>query len=294
MFLQTVAAAAPLHDELFDDVGRFRRIQADLDVVLRTVDTEQVAVRSLEDRWVDLVATAFRGADDYDGLLARLPPDDPARTTTGLLEFLGQPRRETLHTAAIGSLLGPDLGGGTARLRAFLELALARACVDMPSPASIAAAKIAVETSYTLRAGRKTLYPTPDLRIEVGRLVVVVENKIDALDREDQLSSYRDAARAHHGDAEFVFVYLTPAGDSPSQEDAEEWIPLSYRDLTLRWRSVLAADGREGRTWPDAARAYLSTLTCGICNWRVGRPLTRAERATVVPYLRAATGGHYE
>ena len=301
MLSKTVAAGASLHDEIVaagapplrGDAARFLRVQRDIDAVLDSGEAEQ-AVRALEEGWGRLVGAAFRDADQYESLLARLPQDDPARATMGLLELVGSARREALHTRAIASLLDPRPAGGAARLRAFLMAVLPPIGLPIPTDVDLQSGTILVETSYPMAVGSKTLRPRPDIRIEVGSVVVVVENKVDAVDRDKQLSSYTEAARDHHDTADLVLVYLTPAGESPSRDDSRVWRRLSYTELTIRWRAVMADDEHDGRRWTDASRAYMSTLARGICGWRVGGDVTRADRSRMIPYLRAAIGEHHE
>lgn len=269
-----------------DAAQRFARVRKDMEAVLYAADADAAAVRELEKRWPELVRTAFRDDAEAQSRLERLPSDDPARARVGLLELLNRPRRETLHTAAIANLIDPRLEGGSARLQAFLELVLKEDQV----PTQLASAKVLAEQPYELRIAGKTFYPTPDLRIEVGSLVVIVENKVDDQDREKQLSSYAKAARMYHKDAELAFFYLTPDGEAPRQLDAPEWTGVSYRDLVLCWRAQLADDEAHGGRWPEAARAYLTTICRSICNWRPELARSRADRSRLLPYLRVATG----
>jgi hypothetical protein len=286
---ETVMAAVALHDAVFDDAERFTRLHPDVDRVLGETDGPRAAVRALEACWADLVAVAFRDARKYDELRARLRADDPVLQSVGLLELLGRPRREILHTAAIAGLISPDTVTGVGRLRALLELVLKDSGTDVPE--RLEGATVAVNPVYRKASGATFVSVIPDLRIQVGSLIVIIENKVDAIDREGQLSSYSDAVRVHHDDAEPVFVYLTPHGDAPAEEDGREWIVRSYRELALRWRALLAADEAAGHRWSDAARAYMTTMTRTICGWQMDDVRSPAERARVVPYLREATGG---
>jgi hypothetical protein len=69
-----------------------------------------------------------------------------------------------------------------------------------------------------------------DLRItnSDSTFVAVIENKIDATEREGQLAGYRLRAEQRYPSARRVFVYLTPAGDIASDT---KWISFSYVEL---------------------------------------------------------------
>jgi hypothetical protein len=60
----------------------------------------------------------------------------------------------------------------------------------------------------------------PDLR-----LMFVIENKIDASERQDQLKDYRALAARRYPGYAFMGCFLTPSGYSGNDE---EWAPLSY------------------------------------------------------------------
>jgi PD-(D/E)XK nuclease superfamily len=72
--------------------------------------------------------------------------------------------------------------------------------------------------------------------VEEGRaLIVVVENKVDAVEHDEQLSSYEQAvwkwARDHRRNSfEQRLVFLTPGGRAPDGLfDHEAWLTVSYK-----------------------------------------------------------------
>lgn len=70
-----------------------------------------------------------------------------------------------------------------------------------------------------------------------NKVVLVIENKVDAGEGAQQLKGYREKLCERFKDAKLVFVYLTVDGNAPS--DNGWWAPVSYRDL-----SQYIADGR--------------------------------------------------
>ena len=136
----------------------------------------------------------------------------------------------------------------------------------------------------------------PDLRIEIddgqrasGKLVIIVENKIDDIDREGQLGTYAACARESHADP--VLVFLTPNGSPPSQTGAGDWILLSYGQLAVAWRAELQkVDGSTHNAWREILRAYLTTIVREIHKVRLAKPSGLADKSRAFDYLLAATG----
>ena len=59
-------------------------------------------------------------------------------------------------------------------------------------------------------------------------LVVVVENKVGSNEHSNQLGRYKETIHRHYPDARPLYVFLTPDGSEPSED---EWVPYSYADL---------------------------------------------------------------
>ena len=63
---------------------------------------------------------------------------------------------------------------------------------------------------------------------EEPRFLIAVENKIDSGEHSDQLQRYKDTVAREFPGIKPLFVFLTPEGDDPSDED---WVSYSYADL---------------------------------------------------------------
>jgi hypothetical protein len=67
------------------------------------------------------------------------------------------------------------------------------------------------------------------ITLQEPRLVVVIENKVDASEGKNQLRDYETKIRdRHRTDTPLLFVFLTPDGAEPSEKT---WIPYSYADI---------------------------------------------------------------
>lgn len=256
--------------------------------------SEAEAVARLGAAWERLVEGAFREANQFDGLVRELGPAlhaDPAAAKVDLLELLKSERYEPHHTLVLGALINPERAGvlGQRLLAALLRLV----GEDLPEnlTSALDGARVRVETGQTL-ADRTII---PDIVVEVGdapnETLLVLENKIGTVDHDQQLDNYRNWAQERPA-AKRVLVYLTPRGDGPkavADREAHGWRCVSYADLAVAFRAELraAAPG----PWRDVLGLYLGTVMRHV----VRRPLSplptsRAARAALVPYLRAALG----
>jgi hypothetical protein len=255
---------------------------------------EESVVTALENRWPAITEPVFRKAAAYDELLTKLQArlgeeTDPAALAVHLLGASGASRKEVLHTQILGRLLDPGQAGalGVRLLHALLGLVGTNISDD-----DLAKAKVKIEPVYTTGPDNDTL--RPDLRITIPRneetLTVILENKIDTVDHDGQLDGYVECLRKIP-EAEKLFVYLTPTGAPPVlAEQKAPWRCLSYREIAIEWRRVLARSGDESGGWRDILRLYLGTVVQEI--WGVWLPAgeDRGMKARLIPYLRAALG----
>ena len=175
------------------------------------------------------LATAFHhffvGFDEFLSLEDRIAPFN-------LFEAVGMERAEIRHSRFLAYILDPRRrhGLGDAFLRRFLY----RALVDVGSTDPMAAeAMIADLEGATVERERANIDIL--ITVETERLVVAIENKIDAGETGYQLTRYHDWVEGTYGDGwRRVFLYLTPNGRAPSHA---KWAPLSYATVVeaLKW-----------------------------------------------------------
>lgn len=73
-----------------------------------------------------------------------------------------------------------------------------------------------------------------------NKFAVIIENKIDSGEHSGQLKRYQDIVRAHYPEWQTAALFLTPAGELPSEES---YVPVSYR-LVCRQVEELLLSGR--------------------------------------------------
>lgn len=269
--------------------GRFARLREDvLHAWNDELDGRDVAIaEGFEPVLARLVTKARAGVNDFENLreAAETNGRDPSMLGVDLLGVMGRERDETAHTQVLASLI--DKAPFSLRLLDGLGAAARQSRIDTSRGKPIVLAEHGVRAGETDRR--------LDLLIEVGgedgRLVVVVENKIDAKDFEGQLDDYASWARSRSSQ-EPLLIFLTPRGDPPTMAlQPGDWEPVGYMRLLVEWRRVLRDVESAPGPWVEVLRLYLATLAKHICKVcpRRGAPLS--EQVRMIEYLRAATGG---
>jgi hypothetical protein len=170
-----------------------------------------------------------------------------------LLGVIGRGRREVDHCAIIAWLLDPNAPHrlGTRFLRRFLH----RCRPDRTfGPEELALVRVRCEECRE--------HSRADIVVRADRLTVVVEAKIDHVERPSQCD---DLFRDYDEDSGAVFVFLTPHGSQPSTATGfatSAFVCLSFRDVRDDVRAVVA-DAGEAMSCSGARlsiECYLQTL----------------------------------
>jgi len=70
------------------------------------------------------------------------------------------------------------------------------------------------------------------------KYIIAIENKIDSQDHDKQLSRYKKSVDDAYPGYNRLFVYLTPEGVKPCEDDSECWRPFSYSSISAALNSV--------------------------------------------------------
>ena len=173
--------------------------------------------------------------------LTTLERDFSIRRGFNLFEALNITRQEIRHSRFLAYLLDPSEthGLGDKFLRAIL-LAVIGENADVPvGRLSVALQDLSESVVYCERDHFDITVQIPALN-----LLFVIENKVDAGEREAQLIDYRTRARERYQEYKFLGCFLTPNG---YEGDDDSWFTLSYGDvcgelLRLREQEALAVD----------------------------------------------------
>lgn len=150
-----------------------------------------------------------------------------------IFEAVNMGKQEVHHSRFIAFLLDPaeSHGLGTSFLRRFL-LSTASNCTNSPmSRLSLSVADLSGALVYCERDHIDITVEIPELR-----LMFAVENKIDSLERTDQLKDYRELIARRYPQYSFMGCFLTPDGYPGADE---EWAPLSYATMAAELKDLI-------------------------------------------------------
>ncbi len=149
-----------------------------------------------------------------------------------LFEAVGMSHQEIRHSRFLGFLLDPSSahGLGDKFLRAMIGAAIAEQDVPPMSRLELALADCSDAMIYLERDHFDLTVHLPK-----SNLLFVIENKVRAGEREDQLSNYRERVEQRYQTHRFLGIFLTPDGDSG--EDGS-WACVSYRAVSDILRSI--------------------------------------------------------
>lgn len=136
-----------------------------------------------------------------------------------IFDALGVTRREIVQSRFLAFLLSPleHHDQGTTFLNAFLQE------IDVPAIAENDKKRVRVRTEV-----RTDKFGRMDIVITTPNFLIVVENKVDAAERDGQLADYQAWMNSQTGQAKKVIVFLTPSG---CQSMTGESRSLSYTSI---------------------------------------------------------------
>lgn len=146
----------------------------------------------------------------------------PVFCDVGLLEPLGQSRRELSVTQVLGWLLDPNGNHGFADL--FLKALLNHLAAGSGAAEKLLGMesnRIKVFTEFALESFQRA-----DIVVVGGRNALVIEAKVDAQERIDQTAGYAKYVNRKFENA--CFVFLAPPGVRPQ---SDEFLHLRYLEL---------------------------------------------------------------
>jgi hypothetical protein len=146
-------------------------------------------------------------------------------TSFNFFEAIGAQRREVRHSDFLAFLLNPrgNHGLGDAFLRRFLKQSL-ETSFNYPGPSNF-------------QIERETRNVDIFLHDDKNRLAVIIENKIDSDEHDNQLERYWDESVDIYPGFQMFGVYLTPEGEKP--EGSNHYSPFSYSSVANLIEEIL-------------------------------------------------------
>lgn len=182
-------------------------------------DNPSVPLIAESDAKAYLLLQGFVGDSDLDRLELLLGKFN-------LFEAMNWMRQEIRHSAFLAYLLDPQQnhGLGDVFLKTLLKRALAQrefaSLVDGLTPMHIDVCSLANAEIHCEWQNIDVF-----VRDEANKLAIIIENKIDSGEHDDQLARYITQVRNGHGEWRIVPIYLTIDGESPTDE---RYISLGY------------------------------------------------------------------
>lgn len=190
-----------------------------------------------------------------------------------LLSFLGWSRKENAHTRMLATLLDPNglHHEGRHFLDGFLRSVIPKAISGCGEQAMqvhwIAECHKRLPNPTNQRAKRELdlLLLCPSLGI-----AVVIENKVDAAEGENQLTHYWQWLESVDSDYPKRYLYLlTPEGRDPTSEAGGHGRPIGYKDIA-DWLAASVTNVKQVET-RTIVEQYLHTVRSLVPNCAVGR-----------------------
>jgi len=157
-----------------------------------------------------------------------------------IFRALGVVRAENKHSNFFAFLLDPQETHrlGDKVLKGFLANAVRNANAVSNKSLGITPLKVLLSQFSDTRVYREaSVSGSKNGRIDIlittvidnQNWVFVIENKVDSMQSENQLSSYREYCEKNFSQSKCLFFYLTP--DGTEVPDDEKWITITYRDV---------------------------------------------------------------
>lgn len=171
----------------------------------------------------------------------------PWRHHTNIFDILGETRAELKHSNFLAWLLQPGNlpGVGDGMIRQLLRQ-LQQAGETLP----LTALELLLGDLSDLTVSREYQHIDLLLRSAKLRLTLIIENKIDTGQHNDQLARYMAIAKREGGDDQrYIGLYLTKTGDDPQNAD---YCALSYAQVYAAATAILP------QVTDTKTKAYLS------------------------------------
>lgn len=173
--------------------------------------------------------------DDKESLLRFLQDADCLDSLSkwtnefNIFDVLGVSRAEIRHSNMLGWLLDPNENHGLGD--SFLCGIISKISQNIGTDNAL---HFLSSDLYTFNVRREWNHIDILLVSNHSKLVLAIENKVGSHEHnshgrnESQLVTYKEVIQSQFKDYTRVFVYLTPDGDSPSDDD---WVVLNYSDV---------------------------------------------------------------
>ena len=152
-----------------------------------------------------------------------------------IFSILGIGRMEIRHSNFLAWLLDPNASHGLGNrflIRVLRDLAILENKLDIFDINKLSFSNVEVNREYKIKDGSIDILIV--FRDKEDKLVICIENKIDAIDSDGQLDNYKEYIDSAYDGYKKVFVYLTIFGESPKKCNEEGWHTYSYEKNIIK------------------------------------------------------------
>ena len=145
-----------------------------------------------------------------------------------IFDVLKIARAEIRHSNVLAWLLDPneDHGLGNRVLNEFVLMLVKNGYADGYAVRTLLLAKYEEVMIYREKNNIDILIESVK-----DKFVICIENKVDTKDHDEQLSKYYKLVDKEYAQYQKVFLYLTPNGDQPTEENTAEWSCIDYQGI---------------------------------------------------------------
>lgn len=97
-----------------------------------------------------------------------------------------------------------------------------------------------------------------DILIETPTLLLLFENKINAINQENQLLRYYNYAKTRNKD--FIIIYLSKLPEDSKEKTTYKYINITYRDFIKEWIEMCIQQTKEKPFINEILKQYLNTV----------------------------------
>lgn len=178
-----------------------------------------------------------------------------------IFSILGIGRMEIRHSSFLAWLLDPNGSHGLGNrflIKIMRDLAIENNDLDIFEISNLNFNNVEINREMSSYDSENKKNGSIDLLIDFwsDKLVICIENKIDATDSEEQLEKYKKYIDTTKNFKEYknrIFVYLTPFGDKPKRHKGMEWHTYSYeRNIVKHLENIQEA------TINSSVKTYIS------------------------------------
>ena len=189
-------------------------------------DTQIIDTDSQKKKWLEDFLVDNPALEKLEGLLDQF----------NIFEAIGAVRQEVRHSDFLAFLLNPNQNHGLRDI--FVKRLLQKAISNSNQLLDITPIDLDLWDLDDIEVRRE--WQSIDIMLidETNKLVVVIENKIDSIEHDNQLQKYNQIARLQFPAYKRICLYLSPEGQEPSDS---QYVTIDYSLICQLLEDIVAS-----------------------------------------------------